>query len=219
MASPIEISNLALSRIGIDQLIESFNDPNNRAKQCLQHYDHCREEALQDFPWNFAQRVVPLALVAGVTVPGYQYVYRYPVTALKVHGLTTDAGGRVLTNRLAYYMGEDCREALPESLRYPFRVMADPVTVGARIIVTDLDLAYLWYTDNVADVNQMTPLFRSALAWKMASEIALGLRAETRLHTNAVQQYAWVVSQAQAHSHGETAPDPEPTPAAIAARY
>ena len=218
MASPIEISNLALSRIGIDQLIEDFNDPNNRAKQCLQHYDHCREEVLQDFPWNFAQKVVALAVVADVTVPGWGYVYRYPSGALKIHALTSEAGGRWMTTSLSYSGGDTFAE-LPNTLRYPYRVMADPVTEGAKVIVSDLELAYCWYTDNAADTNQMTPLFRSALAWKMAAEIALGLRAETRLHTNAIQQYAWVVSQAQAHSHGETAPDMGPTPEAIAVRW
>ncbi len=217
MASPVAVCNRALSRIGIDQLMEDFNDPTTRARACLQHYDDCRLEMLQDFPWGFAQRVVALAEVADVTIPGWRYVYRYPSDCLRAQVLTDAAGGRGS-------MGNVFRDIwsydLPGEMiqRVPYTIMADPVTPGARILVTDLEQAYLWYTADVTDINQFPPLARSALSWKVASEIALVLRADTRLQQNAVQQYAWVVSQAQVGTQQEGTPDRTPTPDTIRVR-
>ena len=217
MASPVQVCNRALSRIGIDQLIEDLNDPNNRAQACLQHYDDCRIELLQDFPWGFAQKVVQLAEVADVTVPGWRYVYRYPIDCLRAQQVTDEAGGRGATGNI---FRDIWAYDLPGEMlmRIPFSVMADPVTAGARVIVTDLELAYLWYTADVTDINQFPPLARSALSWKIASEIALNLRADTRLQQNAIQQYAWVVSQAQVGTQQEGTADKTPTPDTIRVR-
>lgn len=217
MASPVQVCNRALSRIGIDQLIEDLNDPTNRAQACLQHYDDCRIELLQDFPWGFAQKVVQLAEVADVTVPGWKYVYRYPSDCLRAQQVTDEAGGRGATGNI---FRDIWAYDLPGEMlmRVPFSVMADPVTAGARVIVTDLELAYLWYTADVDDINQFPPLARSALSWKIASEIALNLRADTRLQQNAIQQYAWVVSQAQVGTQQEGTADKTPTPDTIRVR-
>lgn len=217
MASPVQVCNRALSRIGIDQLIEDLNDPNSRAQACLQHYDDCRIELLQDFPWGFAQKVVQLAEVADVTVPGWRYVYRYPVDCLRAQQVTDESGGRGATGNI---FRDIWSYDLPGEFlqRVPYAVMADPVTVGARVIVTDLELAYLWYTADVTDINQFPPLARSALSWKIAGEIALGLRADTRLQQNAIQQYAWVVSQAQVGSQLEGTADKTPTPETVRVR-
>lgn len=217
MASPVQVCNRALSRIGIDQLIEDLTDPTTRARACLQHYDDCRIEMLQDFPWGFAQKVVQLAKVAGVTVPGWRYAYRYPTDCLRAQQVTDKAGGRGATGNI---FRDIWSYDLPGEMlvRVPFSIMADPLTDGTRILVTDLEMAHLWYTADVGDINQFPPLARSALSWKIASEIALVLRADTRLQQNAVQQYAWVVSQAQVGTQQEGVADKTPTPDSIRVR-
>jgi hypothetical protein len=214
MASEVEICNRALSRIGVSELIEDLLDPTVAANACNQHYASCRDEALEDFAWNFAQEVVPLALVSGVTVPGYAYVYRYPTNCLKARVVTDESGQRL--------PAQVCRSDIWEfdylTHRAAFRVMSDPVTDGARIIVTDMADAYLWFTKRVTDPNQFTALFRSALAWKIAPEIALLMRADARLSQNAAQQYRIEVSLAQASSLNEEVHDPQPESPSIQAR-
>lgn len=208
MASEVAICNKALSRIGIDQLIESLNDPNSRARQCLLHYAETRDEVLEDFPWNFAQKVSALAVVSGVTVPGWQYVYRYPSDCLRAQVITDEGGARIpLLASFWTYDVWDYDNLFPQQNRIPFRVMADPATDGARIIVTDIPDAYMWYTQRVTSPNQFSTLFRSALSWRLAAEISLGVKADPRMHQNAMDKYAWSVSQGQAHSLNEERPD------------
>lgn len=213
-STAIEISNRALGRIGIDQLIESFDDPNNRARECRLHYEPCRDEVLQDFPWNFAQRCVALALAADVAIPGWAYAYRYPAECLKVSRVTGAEG-----QRAGRWMGADiCNYDALFPYKAPFQVMSDPTIDGKRIILTDVPLAYAWFTTPVTDPSQFPPLFRSALAWRMAMELALAMRAATALYNNAAQQYGWAVSQAQVGSLAEETPDRYPDSPSVSAR-
>lgn len=215
--SEIEICNRALGRIGIDQLIESFDDPNTRARQCRLSYEPCRNEVLSDFAWNFAQTCVALAPVSGVTVPGWGYVYRYPDACMKVHRITDATGARVQGQPWAAADVWNYEIILPG--RMPFSVMADPATAGAKIIVSDIPEAYAWFTQEIADPSQFSALFRSALAWRVAMELSLSLKAAPNLYNNAANQYGWAVSQAQVLSLGEDRPDPYPQSAAVRARY
>lgn len=215
--SEVEICNRAIGRVGVDQLIESLDDPNNRARNCKLQYEPCRDEVLSDFPWNFAQACVALALVANVSVPGWRYVYRYPNACMKAHRVTGPDGTRMQGLANWPYEVWDYDVLLPG--KQPFAIMADPVNAGAKIIVSDEPLAYAWFTTKVTDPSQFSALFRSALAWRIAMELALSLRAAANLYNNAAQQYGWAVSQAQAHSLGEETTDRPPVSASVAARY
>jgi len=215
--SAIEISNRALGRIGIDQLIESFDDPNTRSRQCRLAYEPCRDEVLQDFPWNFAQTSVSLSLVSGVTVAGWRFVYRYPDACLKVHRITGPEGHRIQSFPAPGVEVWNYDFLFPNKI--PFSIMADPVTDGARILVTDVPTAVAWFTREINDPSQFSPLFRSALSWRMAMELALSLKATPALYNNAANQYGWAVSQAQVGSLGEEQSDPYPQSAAVRARY
>lgn len=215
--SEVEICNRAIGRVGVDQLIESLDDPNNRARNCKLQYEPCRDEVMADFPWNFAQTSVALALVANVTVPGWGYVYRYPANCYKVHRVTGPEGMRM--QGMAAWTPEVWNYDLIFPNRMPFSVMADPVNAGAKIIVSDVELAYAWFTSKVTDPSMFSPLFRSALAWRIAMELALSLRAAPNLYNNAANQYGWAVSQAQVLSLGEEAPDRQPNSPSVQARY
>ena len=215
--SEVEICNRAIGRIGIDQLIESLDDSNNRARNCKLQYEPCRDEVLEDFPFNFAQTCVALSLVAGVEVPGWRYVYRYPANCMKVHRVTGPEGQRI--QGLSSWTWDVWNYDVLLPNRQPFSVMADPINAGAKIIVTDVELAYAWFTAKITDPSQFSSLFRSALAWRLAMELALSLRAAPNLYNNASQQYGWAVSQAQVKSLNEETPDRQPTSPSVQARY
>lgn len=213
--SAIEVCNRALARVGVDQLIEDFDDPNNRARQCRLAFEPCRDEVLQDFPWNFAQKSVALAVAANVTVPGWGYAYLYPADCVQVHAITSVHGMRNVAAVSCYEIWN--YDALGQA-RMPFAVMSHPSIESARILVTDQIEAYAWYTQKTDDLAIWSPLARSALSWKIAGELALALKADARLSQNAGQAYTAAASMAQAGSLNEMRPDPQPQSAAITAR-
>lgn len=217
MTTVVQICNLALGRIGVSQYIEDINDQNVNARSCKQFYDLCRQQVLQDFPWNFARGVVALAELADDPPPGWGYVYRYPTDCLQARAISDESGVRSSTwNTRQFLSWDQWAATIPR--RQSWQVMGDTNQPGARIIITDIPEAFLWYTVDVDQVNQFTPLFASALAWKLAFELCGAIKADARLRDAAAQQYEFEKSKAAANSMNEETPDPAPDSPSILAR-
>jgi hypothetical protein len=215
MTTIVETCNIALGRIGIDKLIEDINDPSPAARACKLHYEPVRRQLLADFAWNFAQGVAPLAELIVDPPPGWAYAYAYPANCLQAHVVTDAGGARLSAPRYGREIFAPEEWVMP---RQPFEVRANPAADGQRMIVCDIAPAYLWFTVDVEAPTQMSPLFRSALAWRLAVELAAPLRAGPREVQRAEQAYALAVSQARVSSLGESAVDGRPESPSIMVR-
>jgi hypothetical protein len=216
MASPVESINKALSNIGDTSFIEGYEDPQNeRERLAALHFDSTRDEVLQDFPWPFARTFVVLAEVAG-DFPGWGFKYRYPTDCLMAK-LVTDEGGYRLPVQFWFDTGVWSHNLFPVP-RFSFEIQADPDDDASKVILCDVEEAYLWYTKRVENLNQWSALARNALEWRLAMKFALGLKADKQMLDNAAQMYSWAVSQAQAHAFNEGSPDQQPQSPAIQAR-
>lgn len=215
MASPVESINKALSNIGDTSFIEDYSDPQNeRERLAALHYESTRDEVLQDFPWSFARTFVALAVVTG-EVPGWEFKYRYPTDCLMAK-IVTDEGGYRLPAKF-WFDATVWNHALFPIPRYAFEVQADPDDVG-KIILTDVEDAYLWYTKLVSDLNQWTALAREALEWRLSMKFAKGLKADEEQFQSAFSMYQLSLSKAQAHALNEGYPGKQPESPAIMAR-
>ena len=67
----------------------------------------------------------------------------------------------------------------------------------ARVILTDQKEAVLIYTYQATNTLVFDPMFTNALAWKMASEIAMPLTRDEKRMEAAYQMYLTTLSQAQ----------------------
>ena len=81
MASITDICNLALLRIGQDE-IQTLNEASNEARYCRVFYDRCRRSTLRVYPWNFATITAPLAQLTA-TSEEYSYVYQLPANCIR----------------------------------------------------------------------------------------------------------------------------------------
>lgn len=215
MPSVVQVCNLALGRIGIDLFIEDIEDRNARAIACKQYFEGVRQSVLSDFPWNFATKAVQLAAV-DITVPGWSVAYRYPADCITLRHVTPASGGRFQPPPL--WAQAEAERAVMIQGEARFRVMMDPVTPEARVILTDLEEAWGWYTADVPSPSLWPRLFVEALAWKLAAELAGPLRVAANLRQMAEQGYLYAVTQAQAGSLNEEHPDPYPDSPSIAVR-
>lgn len=59
MASVVQICNMALTRIGQNQFIDSIDEQSKAAELCALHYEQCRDQVLQDFPGPLLRRASP----------------------------------------------------------------------------------------------------------------------------------------------------------------
>lgn len=189
MASVVQICNTALSRIGQSQFIDSLTEQSKAAELCSLHYDQCREEVLQDAPWPFAEARVYLADIGSPPV-NWLYRYRYPTDCLQ-----------------AQYISLPGMRMPPTELRPKYKVIN---ASGGRAIVTDTPEAELVYTTNVEDTTYFSPLFVTALSWRLAAELAMGLQARPENYAAAMQNYVRMISKAEAQAFNESDEDPMP---------
>lgn len=191
MASIIGICNIALSRLGNSRTINSLQEQSKEANLCSLHYDDALDEVLSDFDWNFATKRVALA-DTGLPPPDWQFAYRYPTDCMRI------------SNILVPGMRNP-----PERMRIEYFVGSDSDGTG-KLIYTDQPEAWLMYVSRVTDPNMFDGLFRSALSWKLASEIGMPLATAPNLVQNALTMYSQIIRSAGSHSMNESQEPVEP---------
>ena len=87
MASEVSICNLALTKIGEDQII-SLSENSKAGRLCNLHYSTTRDAVLRSHIWNFAIKRVELAL--STTTPAYDYAYQFALPTDYVRILETN---------------------------------------------------------------------------------------------------------------------------------
>lgn len=83
MASVVQICNLALTRLGEDQII-SLTEDSKAARLCNLHFEPLRDAVLRDHIWNFALSRAELALSTSSPVFGYAYKFALPTDCVRV---------------------------------------------------------------------------------------------------------------------------------------
>lgn len=213
------ICNLALARIGTDIQIADFDtEESKEAKVCRLHYDTARDQVLEDFPWNFATRVVALAEVEDVDPPpGWQFVYQYPTDAVTIRRLIDSAGDRLLYAAASTTTDRLFMQYLGSAPRIPFHVTAN-ADLDGRLIITDLEQAYAVYTARVDAPTIYPSTFVKALALFLASELCMPMRVDDNRRNAILREYAAFKDSAAANSLNETGYDPDPLPSSYTAR-
>lgn len=197
MASAVQICNMALTRIGQNQFIDSIDEQSKAAELCALHYEQCRDEVLQAFPWPFAEARVALADI-GSPPQNWAFRYRYPVDCLEARHISVPG------------------VTMPTSAqRIPYKVVH---ATGGRAILTNQEHAELVYTVRVEDTTYFPQAFVNALAWRLAAELAMGLQARPENYASAIQNYQYTIGQAQALAFEESEEGPVPDSEFIQAR-
>lgn len=83
MAAPVDIANLALTKLGAEPLT-SLTEDNDRAVLFNALYAHVRDSVLEEHPWEFALRRDTLASATPSPLFGFTNRYALPGDVLKV---------------------------------------------------------------------------------------------------------------------------------------
>lgn len=185
MASVIDICNMALSRIGNSQRINALDEASIQAEQCSLFYEPARDFVLRDFAWGFATAFASLAEVATNPDPAYPHSYAVPTDCLKI---------RQIVNPVfpAWYGApfDDC-------VRRP-NVPGIGYRVVGRVIATTVSPATLEYTQQVTNPELFDPMFVSALAWRLAGQIAPAVAKDAGVASTCEGMYRAEIAQAAA---------------------
>lgn len=161
----VDIWNKALRRIGHTQRIEDESDESLEAVICEAEFDDCLAECLERRPWLFATRQALASTLALATARvGWEYAYALPVDFVAARAVLT--GGQ----RFSLTPGES---------RIPYELQSDDTDTG-YLLCTDYEFSddeeeVLEYTYRVTNISRLPRGFVSAVAWRLAAELALAL--------------------------------------------
>lgn len=180
---PVDICNMALANIG-QPSIQALEGPTSAHRACKLRYDEARKEAQSAALWNFASMYREGTPVAIAAKKPYTRVFQYPPDALRIFDI----------------------EHLPGTPPPPFEVTARPDTTG-RVIHCSLEKPVFIYTKSVEDIASFDQDFIQALAWLLASKIAMPVTKSLKLQQEAFKMWIALKSQAMANDHNEEQPD------------
>lgn len=190
MAAPVDIANVALTKIGASP-ITSFLDGNASANTVEAVYDAKRDELLREHPWNFATKRAKLAQLSEAPALEFDHAYQLPDDWLRT---------------VAVYDNDDARGYPP------------PYKEEGRQILASVDALWLRYVARITDTNAMTADFREALACKLAAEMAVRLANSNTLAELMQQRYERALRVARSTDSLGDRPDRRPHGSWVAQR-
>lgn len=190
MPAVVDIYNMAVMETGHSTAISGPAENTNAANLCRTFYPVCRDMVLEAADWNFATKRVTLSLLPG-TQSNWAYAYAYPADGLNIQALVLPG----------------MRKPSKENM-VPFEVAHMD---GARVILTDMDHAEAIYTVRIENPNLFTSLFTTALAYLLASRVAIPLTGKADMAAQARQGYLLTLAAAVAANlnEGESGPPPQ----------
>lgn len=164
--SIINICNSALLEIGARVQINSLDDNSPAANACSLLYHEKVRMLLRGACWDFARRQVPLTLYKAAVINGnvsanpppqpWQYEYLYPPDCLKARFLiptypTSPAGTPLTTGQTWSVLTPTTITSIP----FVIATDLDSERLPVKVILTNLPLAQLVYTQDLSDAPDM----------------------------------------------------------------
>lgn len=222
--TPAEVCNLALLRIGVRQYIGALDEQTQEAAACAVAYPNAREVLLARFPWRFALRRAALAALAGITYDGWSFAYALPTDCVEVRGFVSplSAGGPPWVSPYVAMYGPSAEGYAPSVFWAGLSLYRAPYALEGgdlgRVLLTNEAAPTLLYTARVEDVSRYPALFVEALAWKLASDLALALPTKAPLAQGCAAQYERALQQAAAQELRQGGPELPPEGESVRAR-
>jgi len=182
MISKVDICNKALNLLGTKS-ITSLTESSEQGRRCNMIYDSVRTTVLRDHHWGFAGITETLAQISDETVPGWDYLYKYPAKCLKIRKVF-----------------ENTEDPKPDQVEWK-EVLSQ--TSQQRAIAASISPAYAEYTYDVEDPNLYDPKFIDAFALKLAYELAHALIGSLDKAKEFFNAYLVSISDAKMHNAGE----------------
>lgn len=153
MTTKTEICNLAISRLGDKNSIESIDRPKKQTEiVCAKWYDISRKTALKYMMPNFARKRDKWALSLDYTPAfGYKYAYKYPSDCLKILGIGNLRNINTGTLENGYYLTNEYYE-------------------------NGLEVRYVY---DVTDETRFSSDFIQLFSWFLARDICIELTSNT----------------------------------------
>lgn len=182
MTSEVAICNAALAKVSNNR-IASLTEGSTAGDLCNEMYERIRDRLLRRHIWNFNKKRVKLAQLSAVPVFGWTYAYQLPSDWVRNIAVFPDSAG------------------LNQTHGYE---------VEGRAILTDHENIWLVYGAKITDPNDFDDMFREALAYALAVELAVPLAKSATLRDRMNEAFQAYVMEAQTIDGQDDPPDYPP---------
>jgi hypothetical protein len=200
VAVEVDIANLALLRIGQLATIADMEEDTPQAEAVRSIFVHMRDAVLEAFMWPFATFRATLNVIASVDDDpddvnlrtGWAFTYALPNLCLApryIYPGTNNPG---------------------EGQEIPFTIEGDDSR--GKVLLTDYEDAELVYTKLVDTPARWSPMFRDALALRLAADLAMSVAKKPQLGLGLHQLFeSWIsrAAAAQANQSRKDLPPPD----------
>jgi len=169
MTSEVAICNAALAKVSNNR-IASLTEGSTAGDLCNEMYGRVRDRLLRRHIWNFNKKRVKLAQLATAPVFGWTYAYQLPSDWVRNIAVYPDSAGIGQTHGYQ---------------------------VEGRRILSDHENIYLVYGARITDPNDFDDMFREALAYALAVELAVPLAKSATLRDRMNEAFQAYVMEAQ----------------------
>jgi hypothetical protein len=176
--SDVQIAKLALSHIGDRYDITSLSEATPEAEQVNLIYADVRDALLREHPWTFATRYYTPAALSGTAPAGWEYMYAYPPTGLKIIKLVNPL---------------DPRGERLEPLPFAIARNSDDIKV---IMSNEADPEFE-YTQQITVATEFDAIFDMAFSWRLAEHLAMPLTGDGQIADKMERKSRMVVEQAK----------------------
>tara|TARA_R110000772_G_scaffold226148_1_gene336823 strand:- start:418 stop:1026 length:609 start_codon:yes stop_codon:yes gene_type:complete len=193
--SDVQIAKLALQHIGDRYDITSLDEATPEAEQINLVFNDVRDALLREHPWNFAKRYYTPSALIGTPPAGWEFMYSYPPTGLKITKIVHPLDPR----------GEKL-----EPLQFAIARNDDDI----KVIMTNEQDPEFEYIKRVTVATEYDAMFDMALSWRLAEHVAMSLTGDgaivDAMRANA-QRYVGMAKMDDANEGTGTLQTREPT--------
>lgn len=179
----VNICNMALANLGVEPIV-SFDEMTQQARICNNFYEHVRDYLQSAYSWGFNKKQIMLVRDATSVIPGWTYIYAYPVNALniqRIYEVTQDENGKFIETKVQFG-SEYGQEAHG-------RKLFDIQMGEKRRICTDIANAWAECRVRIEDSSTWPPAFVETITWGLATRIALALTKSQEIAGNCNTMY------------------------------
>ena len=184
MTSEVAICNAALAKVSNNR-IASLSEGSTAGDLCNEMYERIRDRLLRRHIWNFNKKRVKLAQLVQTPVFGWTHAYQLPSDWVRNIAVYPDPAGINPTH---------------------------DYEVEGRTIAADHADIYLVYGARITDPNDFDEMFREALAYALAVELAVPLAKSATLRDRMNEAFESYVMEAQTIDGQDDPPDYPPEP-------
>lgn len=190
------VCNVALIRVGATKLLENLNGTDVTSRTCKALFEPTRDQLLQLRPWPFATQRADLAVLADDEDDtegrsGWGFTYDLPADCIAPRYIWSGVDNPTKEQEIPWKLESSA-------------------TLLRRVLLTNQEDAELIYTAKVTEVGRWDPLFREAMAMKLASDFAFGIAKKPALGTELLKHFYATLGIASASAGNQQQALPRP---------